>query len=126
MTVTAAAEVLGSVRPRIATAGGGRTLGPQVAALLERFELHGRPVDLMHWQRLALNRALRVDEAGGFVHDTVGTIVARGNGKTLLLAARALWGVLARGETVLCIAQNNTTPEREGRCQARAPFLRAA
>jgi len=82
-----------------------------VAAVTSRLLLGGERFVLDPWQQLALNRILRHDGVGNFVHDQVGLVVARGNGKSTLLAARTLWGLLTRGERVMGTAQNLVTAE---------------
>lgn len=101
----------GNVHPRVGTPGGGPTYGPQVTAITSKLRLAGQPFALDPWQQLAVNRMLRHDGQGNFVHDQVGIVVARGNGKSTLLAARVLWGMLTRGERVLGTAQNLPTAE---------------
>ena len=57
---------------------------------------------------------MRVTDDGGWRHSQVGVVVARGNGKTTLLAVRALWGML-RGEQVLGVAQSLSTADEPWR-----------
>lgn len=104
------ADLTGHARPRIATpARSTSTRGPAADAIAK---LGG--LDLMPWQRLVLDRALEKDlDGSGWTHTEIGVIVARGNGKTKLLAARIAYGLLVEGEDVLGVASNNRSVARE-------------
>ena len=103
------ADIVGSATPRIATPSRSpRSAGARAGALAQ---LGG--LELMPWQQLCLDRALEKDADGQWTHSEVGVIVARGNGKTKLLAARILYGLLVEGEDILGVASNNRSVARE-------------
>lgn len=99
----------GTLEPRIATPSRSDTsAGGRAAALMA---LAG--VELLPWQRLVLDRGLEIDPADGqYLHTEVAAIVARGNGKSVMLAARILWALL-NGEDVLAVAGNTRSVARE-------------
>ena len=102
-------DLVGQLAPRVATPRRGATTeGPRAAALAAVAGL-----DLMPWQRLALDRMLEVDGTGQLQHTEVGILVGRGNGKTKLLAARVLYGLLVQGWDTLGVAANNRELARE-------------
>jgi hypothetical protein len=79
---------MGRTEPRLVTAGlGGETYGPLVAAWAQRH----LQVDLMDWQRIALDGQLEHDAAGDLIRRESLVSVARQNGKTVSLAALAGW-----------------------------------
>lgn len=83
------------------------THGPLVTALLE---IAG--VDLMDWQRLVADLALEVKPSGMWAHPLVVLLVARQNGKTLLLVGRVLAALFAIPDErlILHTAQDRTVP----------------
>lgn len=102
-TAAPAERLLGSARPRIETPPGrGRTLGRDLAALAEAIG-----VPLMPWQRHVANRALTIDQAGAWVHRTLGVVVARQNGKTHLLRLRILAGLYLWDERLIVATAQN-------------------
>ena len=64
-------------------------------------------IRLHRWQVYALAAALAADEDGGWLHHTVGVLVPRQSGKTLMAHLRSALGLL-RGETVVYTAQDRT------------------
>jgi hypothetical protein len=99
---------MGSTVPRIQTPSrSATTAGPKAAALMA---LAG--VELLPWQRLVLDRGLELGTDGQYVHSEVAAIVARGNGKSVMLAARILWALL-NGEDTLAVAGNTRSVARE-------------
>jgi phage terminase large subunit-like protein len=109
VTLAPVAELVGHATPRIATpARSTSTAGPKAAAVAQLAGL-----ELMPWQQYALDRILEKDPDGQWTHSEAGVIVARGNGKTKLLAARILYGLLVEGEDILGVASNNRSVARE-------------
>lgn len=100
--------LLGSERPRLSTPPLRRltrktTLGFEAVQFCE--EMLG--LELLPWQRWWLLHALEVDANGDFVRRTIITLVARQNGKTLLVKALALWAMyMGRARMVLGAAQS--------------------
>ena len=81
-------EVTGRIEPRLVTARlGGETYGP----LVVEWAAQRMKVNLMPWQRIALDGQLEHDDAGDFVRRESLVSVARQNGKTVALAALAGW-----------------------------------
>ena len=76
-----------------------------LAEVVELAEQAG--ITLHRWQVYALAAALAADEDGGWLHHTVGILVPRQSGKTLLAHLRSALGLL-RGETVVYTAQDRT------------------
>ena len=74
--------------------------------------------DLLTWQRFAADVLMRVDAGGGWLHDEIGLLVSRQNGKTRLLSARALAGLLVLDDRIAHTAQDRELP--------RATFLACA
>lgn len=74
-------------------AAGTTSFGPEAR---ERLALFG--VELFPWQAELLDEWLEVDDAGRLTRKTCGLIVPRRNGKTALILARALVGMLYLGE----------------------------
>ena len=74
----------------------------EVMELAERADIR-----LHRWQVHALAAALAVDDVGGWLHHTVGILVPRQAGKTLLAHLRGALGLL-RGEMVVYMAQDRT------------------
>ena len=64
---------------------------------------------LLPWQRHALAVATTL-EGERWKHDEVGVVVARQNGKTTMLGARILGGMILDGHNVLHTAQNRALP----------------
>ena len=64
-------------------------------------------ITLHRWQVHALAAALAVDDDGGWLHHTVGILVPRQAGKTLLAHLRGALGLL-RGEAVVYMAQDRS------------------
>lgn len=71
----------------------GHTLGPWVAAWMERYLVHsegdyyGRPFRLAGWERDFVHRCYRIDEHGERLYDRALLGLPKGNGKTELAAA---------------------------------------
>jgi hypothetical protein len=65
------------------------------------------------WQQDVLRDAMGRDRAGEWVADEVVTVVPRQNGKTVLLLARALWGVLLGGERLVVFSAHQFKTARE-------------
>lgn len=64
---------------------------------------------LWEWQRLVLRRWLAEDENGNFVNQTCGLSVPRQNGKTEIIVARIIYGIIFRKATGLFTAQAIST-----------------
>jgi phage terminase large subunit-like protein len=61
----------------------------------------------MPWQQFVLDDALTLDEFNNFVRSTCGVLVARQNGKTMLMRMRILAGLYIFGEaSIIAMAQN--------------------
>jgi len=99
--------LVGVSTPRIGTPDHGqRSLGRVLYAL---DELAG--LSLMPWQRLAADRACQVKPNGEWLYPTVGIVVSRQNGKTLLAARRILAGLFVLGDhQILHLAQDRALP----------------
>lgn len=94
--------LVGSPTPRVATRRpDGRSKGPEVI----RFAKGVLGVKLLPWQEHVLREGL-VHRDGRWSSRTVGVMVGRQNGKTLLAAVRALAGMVLFGEDVLAASQN--------------------
>lgn len=86
--ITSDALLKGKTEPRLVTPGlGGETYGPLVAAWANRH----LQVELMDWQRIALDGQLEHDDQGDLIRRESLVSVARQNGKTVSLAALAGW-----------------------------------
>lgn len=75
-------------------------------ALLEEYGIHLYP-----WQKTVLRRWLAEDEDGKFVNTTCGLSLPRQNGKTELIEARIIFGIIFRKAIGLYTAQKLTTAE---------------
>lgn len=64
---------------------------------------------LLDWQRLVLRRWLAEDEDGNFVNMTCGLSVPRQNGKTEIIVARIIYGLIFRKSQILFTAQVQDT-----------------
>lgn len=64
---------------------------------------------LWEWQRLVLRRWLAEDKNGNFVNQTCGLSVPRQNGKTEVIVARIIYGIIFRKATGLFTAQAIST-----------------
>lgn len=89
------AAVIGHQRPRLSSAPPGDETAGQDAADLYEYAA-GHPLD--DWQVFSLKTACREKLDGKWASKTVGLIVARQNGKTEIILARILAGVLLFGE----------------------------
>lgn len=87
--------LLGNPKPRLCFApiGGVKTFGPAGVGVLAL-----GAVDAFEWHSITLDVALAVDAEGKWIAQTVGLSVSRQAGKTELLLARALLGLLVMGE----------------------------
>jgi hypothetical protein len=70
-----------------------RSYGPDALRALQ-----GVGVELYDWQADTFDEWLECDDAGALTRRTVTAIVPRRNGKTLLVAARSLVGIVFLGE----------------------------
>lgn len=94
--------VFGSPTPRIATR---RPVGPSRGESVALWAAETLGVDLMPWQRFALDHGLVMGD-DRWASRTVSIMVGRQNGKTMLTAVRALAGMALWGEEVLAASQN--------------------
>ena len=94
--------VWGSPVPRVATA---RPSGPSDGALVIEWASDVLNVDLLPWQCFALEHGM-VRDGEKWASRTVGIMVGRQNGKTMLTAVRALAGMVLWQEEVLAASQN--------------------
>ena len=86
--------LMGAVKPRLMTPPiKGKSYGPEFEAFCESV---GYP--LFPWQKYIANDFLTVDSTGAFQRRTVGIILSRQNGKTLLMALRIMFGLFVLGE----------------------------
>ena len=97
-------ESIGEIPPRLETpVSGASTYGAQVAKVAK--DLMG--VELMPWQRIALDGQLEHDEDGKLIRRRSLVSVARQNGKTVALKALILWALTEepkrRGEPIMVI-----------------------
>ena len=95
--------IYGSSVPRLASPNlRGQSLGPLVANLANDL---GQP--LLDWQRYVLDDALTIDADGKWQRSNLGVLVARQNGKTMLMRMRILAGLYIFGEgSIIGMAQN--------------------
>ncbi|MGA1080740.1 MAG: HNH endonuclease [Steroidobacteraceae bacterium] len=112
------------IQPRLVTPMlGGLSYGDQVAAVAK--DLLG--VELMPWQRMALNGQLEHDEAGNLVRRRSLVSVARQNGKTMALKAMILWALTKeperRGESIMVISTAHQLDLAVEIFEAIAPIL---
>lgn len=75
--------------------------------LFELLDEYG--TQLHEWQRLVLRRWLAEDKDGNFVNTTCGLSVPRQNGKTEIIVARVIYGIIFRKATGLFTAQAQST-----------------
>lgn len=76
------------------------------------FELLDEYGTILHdWQRLVLRRWLAEDGNGNFTNPTCGTSVPRQNGKTEIIVARIIYGIIFRKATGLFTAQTQSTAD---------------
>lgn len=104
-------ELIGSQVPRIWTPRDPQLFKSQGEKLQRVASLAG--IDLDEWQILTTDVALEVDPATGkWVHRTVTVLVARQNGKTVILEARILFGLFAVPDEKLILhtAQDRAVP----------------
>ena len=95
--------LVGSALPRIATA---RPAGISMGEHIIKWSSDVLAVQLLPWQCEALVNGCVQDSDGIWCSRTVGIMVGRQNGKTLLVAVRALAGMALWGEDVLAASQN--------------------
>ena len=93
----------GSAWPRIATK---RPPGPSAGLQVVQFATEVLKVDLLPWQINALDHGLVRTPEELWASRTVSIMVGRQNGKTLLVAVRALAGMVLWNEEVLAASQN--------------------
>lgn len=74
--------------------------------LLDEYGIH-----LMDWQKLVLRRWLAEDEDGGFSNPECGLSVPRQNGKTEIIVARIIYGIIFRKEIGYFCAQQQDTAD---------------
>lgn len=85
---------IGAVKPRLMSpALKGKSKGAEFAEFAEKC---GYP--LFPWQKYISNDFLTIDASGAFVRKTIGIILSRQNGKTMLIALRILYGLFVLGE----------------------------
>lgn len=86
--------LMGAVKPRLMSPPlKGKSWGPEFADFAEKC---GYP--LFPWQKYISNDFLTVDQNDSFERKTVGIILSRQNGKTMLIALRILFGLFILGE----------------------------
>lgn len=104
----------GNQKPRIDIYKNGDIwLADKTIRLLERYG-----IDLKPWQRAILYRWMALDEYGRWANPDCGLLVPRQNGKTELLIARAVGGMVFLGEALIYTAQSdNTVAEIKNRIQ---------
>ena len=66
-------------------------------------------IELLPWQELVLRRWLATDKNGGWANNNCGLVVPRQNGKSELLIARIIIGMIFRGEHIVFTAQSVET-----------------
>lgn len=98
---------LGSQTPRIDIYMPGDTTKAEL--LFELLDEYG--TTLLEWQRLVLLRWLTEDDNGNFVNLECGLSVPRQNGKTEILSARVIYGVIFRKAIGLFTAQQEDTAD---------------
>jgi phage terminase large subunit-like protein len=115
----------GSIPPRLVTQGwGGHSYGAQVAKVAR--DLLG--MELMPWQRMALDGQLEHDDDGNLVRRRSLVSVARQNGKTVALKALIAWALTEepkrRGEPILVINTAHQLDLAVEIFEALAPILK--
>jgi hypothetical protein len=98
---------LGNQIPRIDIYQPGNT--DKAELLFELLDEYGDP--LLEWQKLVLRRWLAEDEDGNFVNTECGLEVSRQNGKTAIIRARIIYGIIFRKATGLFTAQQQDTAD---------------
>lgn len=98
---------LGNQVPRIDIYQPGDTTKAEL--LFELLEEYGEP--LLEWQKLVMRRWLAEDDDGKFVNTECGLSVGRQNGKTSLIRARIIYGIIFRKATGLFTAQQQDTAD---------------
>lgn len=98
---------VGNQTPRIDIYTPGDT--ERAELLFELLDEYG--MTLLEWQRHVLRRWLAEDEKGNFVNVSCGLCVARQNGKTEILVARIIYGIIFRHATGLFTAQQQDTAD---------------
>lgn len=96
---------LGNQKPRIDIYQHGDTRKAEL--LFELLDEYGTP--LIEWQKLVLRRWLAEDKDGNFVNLECGLTVPRQNGKSEIIVARVLYGIIFRKATGLVTAQQDDT-----------------
>lgn len=91
--------------PRIDLYSPGNT--EKAELLFELLDEYG--MTLLEWQRLVLRRWLAEDEDGNFVNLDCGLSVPRQNGKTEIIVARIIYGIIFRKAKGLFTAQQQNT-----------------
>lgn len=98
---------LGNQQPRIDIFIPGDTSKAEL--LFELLDEYGTP--LLEWQKLVLRRWLAEDEDGNFVNLECGLSVPRQNGKTEVIVARIIYGIIFRKAVGLFTAQQEDTAD---------------
>ncbi len=98
---------LGNQVPRIDNYQPGDTSKAEL--LFELLDEYGTP--LLEWQKLVLRRWLAEDEEGNFVNLECGLAVPRQNGKTEIIVARIIYGIIFRKAKGLYTAQQEDTAD---------------
>ena len=96
-----------SQTPRIDIYQNGNT--EKAELLFELLDEYG--TKLLPWQRLVLKRWLAEDEKGNFVNLRCGLSVPRQNGKTEIIVARVIYGIIFRKAIGLFTAQQQQTAD---------------
>jgi len=103
----ASAARIGSQVPRIDIYAPGNT--EKAELLFELLDEYG--MRLFEWQKLVLRRWLAEDDEGNFVNLECGLSVPRQNGKTEILAARIIYGIIFRKAVGLLTTQQQDTAD---------------
>lgn len=98
---------LGEQKPRIDLYIPGDTQKAEL--LFELLEEYGTP--LLEWQKFVLRRWLAEDENGNFVNLECGLSVPRQNGKSEIIVARIIYGIIFRKAVGLFTAQQQDTSD---------------
>lgn len=98
---------LGNQTPRIDIYLPGNT--DKAELLFELLDEYGEP--LLEWEKLVLRRWLAEDDDGNFINVECGLSVPRQNGKTAIIRARILYGIIFRKATGLFTAQQQDTAD---------------
>ena len=107
-------RLIASQEPRIDIYSNGDTHKAELLFdLLDEYGIH-----LLEWQRLVLRRWLAEDDAGKFVNLTCGLSVPRQNGKTEIIVARIIYGIIFRkAHGYFCAQQQDTADVVKKRVQ---------